>query len=96
MGFLFPGIGASGVLEIVLNRNSVAGNGFASLKMAVCTPLAKESPEIAVATHEVGNVFDMEVGVVQLDAPLPKKPMAVKGFDKKLKTALDYNPNKKD
>jgi hypothetical protein len=67
MGFLFPGIGASGVLEIVLNRNSVAGNGFASLKMVVCTPLAKESPEIAVATHEVGNVFDMEVGVVQLE-----------------------------
>jgi hypothetical protein len=42
---------------VVLKRNSVAKDGFPSLKMAVHTPLAKESPGVAVAVDQKGDVF---------------------------------------
>jgi hypothetical protein len=44
-------------LEVLLQLNSVAGNGFPSLEIAVHTPLAKESPGVAVAIDEKGDVF---------------------------------------
>jgi hypothetical protein len=57
VGFLLPGIGAGGFKNVVLNRNSVARDGLPSLKMAVHTPLAKESPGVAVAVDQKGDVF---------------------------------------
>jgi hypothetical protein len=57
VGFLLPGIGAGDFKNVVLNRNSVARDGLPSLKMAVHTPLAKESPGVAVAVDQKGDVF---------------------------------------
>jgi hypothetical protein len=57
VGFLLPGIGAGDFKNVVLKRNSVAKDGFPSLKMAVNTPLAKESPRVAVAVDQKGDVF---------------------------------------